>query len=60
MNWLESQSVAGVSSILLTFITAWYAYLTWRLLRENTPPAGQRSAMRPPAVSMESWAAGTL
>lgn len=37
MHWLESQSgtLAGLSSILLTFITAWYAYLTWRLLKEN-------------------------
>lgn len=24
-----------------------------------TPPAGQRSVMRPPAVSIENWAAGT-
>src|SRR5215213_10256430 len=37
LGWLEanSGSIAGISSLILTVITACYAYLTWRLLTES-------------------------
>lgn len=37
MSWIQDHSAAitGLSSIVLTGITAYYVYLTWRLLKEN-------------------------
>jgi hypothetical protein len=37
LGWLEANSgaIAGIYSLVLTVITACYAYLTWRLLKES-------------------------
>jgi hypothetical protein len=37
LRWLDANSgaIAGISSLVLTVITACYAYLTWRLLKES-------------------------
>lgn len=37
MDWFATHSgaLAGLSSIVLTIITAWYVVLTWKLLRET-------------------------
>jgi hypothetical protein len=37
LGWFEANSgaVTGISSLVLTVITACYAYLTWRLLKES-------------------------
>ena len=47
MEWLDAHSgaVAGLSSLLLTIITASYVYLTWKLLRETQ--AARAEAKRP-------------
>jgi hypothetical protein len=37
LGWFEANNgaVIGISSLVLTVITAFYAYFTWRLLKEN-------------------------
>jgi hypothetical protein len=47
MNWLDAHSgaIAGLSSLLLTLITAYYVYLTWKLLRETQ--SARAEAKRP-------------
>lgn len=47
MTWLDAHSgaIAGISSLILTVITAYYVFLTWKLLRETQ--AARAAAIRP-------------
>jgi hypothetical protein len=51
MNWLNSNSAAitAIATVLLTFITGYYAFITLGLLRENKEI---RTAMNQPDLAI--------